>query len=68
MLKNEENGSQLQGNDRFEGYCKDIIDLLAEEMKFEYDLHLIEDGLYGQFDFSLGKWTGIIGELIHGVS
>lgn len=68
MLKKNENGSILQGNDRFEGYCKDIIDLLAEEMQFEYDLHLVADGTYGIYDKLQGKWSGIVGEIIQGVS
>lgn len=68
MLKTEGNASTDQGNGRFVGYCKDMIDLIAEQMNFEYDLHLVEDGIYGKYDKSLGRWTGIIGELIQGVS
>lgn len=66
MLKSEINGSILQGNDRFEGFCKDMLDLLAKQMDFEYDLHVVADGTYGIYDKSQGQWTGIVGELIQG--
>lgn len=68
MLKAGENATNLQGNDRFEGYCKDLIDSLAMEMTFEYDIHIVEDGLYGIYEKSKGRWSGIIGELVEGVS
>lgn len=32
MLRTSENGEILHGNDRFEGYCKDLADLIAREL------------------------------------
>lgn len=32
MLKKQEGGKILVGNDRFEGYCKDLADLVAEQL------------------------------------
>lgn len=32
MLKKPEPGEVLEGNDRFEGYCKDLADLIAKEL------------------------------------
>jgi ionotropic glutamate receptor len=33
MLKNQENSNEvLQGNDQFEGYCKDLADLIAKKL------------------------------------
>ena len=29
MMRKTENGEVLTGNDRFEGYCKDMMDLIA---------------------------------------
>lgn len=32
MLKTQENNEILQGNDQFEGYCKDLADLIAKKL------------------------------------
>lgn len=32
MLKRPNVGETLEGNDRFEGYCKDLADLLAKKL------------------------------------
>lgn len=32
MLKKPNPGETLEGNDRFEGYCKDLADLLAKKL------------------------------------
>ncbi len=34
MLKKAEEGEVLEGNDQYEGYCKDLIDLIAQEVGF----------------------------------
>lgn len=38
MAKQVKYGGSLTGNDRFEGYCKDLINILAEKIgiKCEY--------------------------------
>ncbi|CAG0923355.1 unnamed protein product [Notodromas monacha] len=38
MLKKPEDGEVLEGNDRYEGYCKDLIDLIAHEVDFKWYL------------------------------
>ena len=32
MMRKTEGGEVLKGNDRFEGYCKDMMDLIAERL------------------------------------
>jgi ionotropic glutamate receptor len=32
MLRTPEPGENLTGNDRFEGYCKDLADLIAKKL------------------------------------
>lgn len=32
MLRTPEKGENLTGNDRFEGYCKDLADLIAKKL------------------------------------
>ncbi|UYV84177.1 GRIA2 [Cordylochernes scorpioides] len=58
-------GQDLVGNDQFEGYCKDLADLIAEHMTFNYTLKLVNDSNYGGQDSSSSAgWNGMVGELI----
>ncbi|GFU56955.1 glutamate receptor 1 [Nephila pilipes] len=66
MLKKDENGSEPLGNDRFEGYCKDMIDIICAMIDIQCQINLVEDGTYGDFDSSKQRWSGMIGEIIRG--
>jgi len=57
----------LFGNDRFEGYCIDLLKELAVILGFTYEIRLVEDGKYGAQD-DKGQWNGMIKELIDHVS
>ncbi|CAM1332543.1 Uncharacterised protein g10896 [Pycnogonum litorale] len=63
MLK--KNHHVLSGNDRFEGYCIDLVRLLAERLHFEYEINLTEDNSYGYRDPETGEWRGMIGDLLN---
>ncbi|GFS04375.1 glutamate receptor [Elysia marginata] len=58
-------GSPCTGNDRFEGYCVDLLQKVAEIVGFDYDIHLVYDGKYGTKQAD-GSWNGMIGELLSG--
>lgn len=60
------NFQALSGNERFEGFCVDMLRELAELLRFRYRLRLVEDGLYGAPEPN-GSWTGMVGELINRV-
>ena len=47
-----------------EGYCIDLIAMIAERAHFEYSIKLADD--YGK-KHDNGTWTGMIGELVRGV-
>ncbi|KFM68237.1 Glutamate receptor 1, partial [Stegodyphus mimosarum] len=65
MYKRAEPGDVLEGNDVFEGYCKDLADLVAENLKINYSLRLVNDSAYGGQDpNSPVGWNGMVGELI----
>uniref|UniRef100_A0AAN0LHA1 Glutamate receptor 1 n=1 Tax=Polyphagotarsonemus latus TaxID=1204166 RepID=A0AAN0LHA1_9ACAR len=66
MIKKQEHGQpELKGNDRFEGYCKDLADLIADQLNINYELRLVADGKYGGRNESLaGGFNGMVGELI----
>ncbi|VVC31583.1 Ionotropic glutamate receptor, L-glutamate and glycine-binding domain,Receptor, ligand binding [Cinara cedri] len=60
MLK--EGHAKLVGNDKYEGYVADLIQLIAKEMNITYEFNLISDG-NGKRDKKTNKWNGIIGEV-----
>ncbi|KAL0174416.1 hypothetical protein M9458_030384, partial [Cirrhinus mrigala] len=54
---------ELEGNDRYEGFCVDMLKELADILKFKYRIRLVGDGVYG-VPGANGTWTGMVGELI----
>ncbi|XP_046678076.1 glutamate receptor 1-like isoform X3 [Homalodisca vitripennis] len=65
MLRTPEKGENLTGNDRFEGYCKDLADLIAKRLGINYELRIVKDGQYGAENPEVkGGWDGMVGELI----
>lgn len=50
------------GNDRYEGYCIDLMDKLAKKLQFSYVLKEVSDGQYGKIQN--GSWTGMVRELL----
>ncbi|KAM8710112.1 hypothetical protein ACLKA7_016842 [Drosophila subpalustris] len=65
MIKQPAFGEQLHGNDRFEGYCKDLADLLSKRLGLDYELRLVKDGNYGSENPAVqGGWDGMVGELV----
>uniref|UniRef100_A0A673MZS5 Glutamate receptor n=1 Tax=Sinocyclocheilus rhinocerous TaxID=307959 RepID=A0A673MZS5_9TELE len=61
MLKKSDKA--LVGNDRFEGFCVDLLKELASILGFSYEIHLVPDGKYG-FQDDKGQWNGMIKELM----
>uniref|UniRef100_A0AAN0N7A0 Glutamate receptor 1 n=1 Tax=Polyphagotarsonemus latus TaxID=1204166 RepID=A0AAN0N7A0_9ACAR len=65
MWRKGDKDKKFYGNERFEGYCKDLADLLMKSMNFTYTLRLVNDSKYGAEDSrSVLGWNGMIGELI----
>lgn len=58
----------LYGNDRFEGFCVDLLRELSGILGFRYEIRLVEDGKYGVFEESAGQWNGMVRELMDHVS
>ena len=65
MLKRSE--APLTGNDRYEGFCVDILKEIAQIVGFKYSIKLVADGKYGAPDDD-GNWNGMVRELVEGVS
>ncbi|XP_018410874.1 PREDICTED: glutamate receptor ionotropic, kainate 1 isoform X2 [Nanorana parkeri] len=53
----------LYGNDRFEGYCLDLLKELSNILGFIYEVKLVADGKYGAQN-DKGEWNGMVRELI----
>ncbi|KAK9891998.1 hypothetical protein WA026_017479 [Henosepilachna vigintioctopunctata] len=65
MLRQTEPGKVLVGNDRFEGYCKDLADLIARRLGINYEIRIVKDGKYGTENPDVkGGWDGMVGELV----
>ncbi|CAL4083950.1 unnamed protein product, partial [Meganyctiphanes norvegica] len=60
MLKDD---PLLVGNDRFEGYAKDLADLVALKLGVNYTLNIVADNGYGM-ELPDGDWDGMVGELV----
>uniref|UniRef100_A0A8C9STP2 Glutamate receptor n=1 Tax=Scleropages formosus TaxID=113540 RepID=A0A8C9STP2_SCLFO len=54
----------LYGNDRFEGYCIDLLRELANILGFRYNVQLVKDGKYGAQEETTGQWNGLVRELM----
>lgn len=65
MLK--ESTEKLRGNDRFEGFCVDMVQEISDLLGFRYELRLVRDGTYGTRGPD-GRWNGMIRELVDRVS
>ncbi|XP_041360322.1 glutamate receptor 3-like isoform X2 [Gigantopelta aegis] len=66
MRKKNTNGAPpVDPTHSLEGYCVDLIAMIAERAHFEFSIKLADD--YGK-KHDNGTWTGMIGELVRGKS
>lgn len=63
----KESWTKLYGNERYEGFGIDIIQKLSEIVGFNYSLQ-VEESDYGTLNPNTGKWSGMLGKIIAGVS
>ncbi|XP_015751874.1 PREDICTED: glutamate receptor ionotropic, kainate 3-like [Acropora digitifera] len=55
---------EKDGSISYEGYCIDLLNKLAENLHFSYEIHTTQDEVYGT-ELPNGSWNGLIGELIN---
>ncbi len=55
------------GNDRFHGFVPDVMNHLKKMLDFDYRLYIVPDGQFGAKQPN-GEWTGMVGEVLSGVS
>lgn len=54
------------GSIKYSGFCMELLERLAKDLKFSYTIYETPDQQYGQF--RNGKWNGMIREILDGVS
>lgn len=63
---------KLEGNERYEGFCVDLLNLTATLLDFKYEIHLVNDNSFGTKigEHSNGTeiWNGLIGEILNGTA
>ncbi|CAH0716026.1 unnamed protein product, partial [Brenthis ino] len=59
MLKPAEYG---QRENQFNGFCKDLTDLIAAKLGIKYEIRLVRDGAFGK-EMSHHIWNGLVGEI-----
>lgn len=55
-------------NDHYEGFCIDLLKMVATKIGFEYRIQMVGDGKYGARDPITLEWNGIIKELMQKVN
>uniref|UniRef100_A0A1A9V1S2 Ionotropic glutamate receptor C-terminal domain-containing protein n=1 Tax=Glossina austeni TaxID=7395 RepID=A0A1A9V1S2_GLOAU len=57
-------GKNYTGNNRFYGFCVDVLRLVARDVGFDYILDLVPDRKYGAKDPLTGQWNGMVEQLM----
>lgn len=63
-----QNSEKYTGNDRYEGFCVDMMNKIAEYLKCSYTIEIVKDNAYGIIVNETGKWNGMIEVLINKAS
>lgn len=60
------NNQTFVGNDRYRGFCIEMLRKISLICNFTYTVKIVDDGFHGAF--VNGKWNGMIAELIEKVN
>ena len=67
MMEKTSDQQLLVGNARYEGFCVDMLNEIANIVGFRYSIELVPDGKYGAPDKE-GNWNGMVRQLIDKLS
>lgn len=56
-----------EGNDRYMGFSRDLMDHVAAMLNFTYEIQLTADKKYGNYDPEKKQWNGLIRDLLERV-
>ncbi|XP_072040413.1 glutamate receptor 2-like isoform X2 [Amphiura filiformis] len=62
----KDNHLMLDGNDKFDGYCIDLLKQINTIFPFSYNITL--SNAYGAYNNKTKKWSGMVAELINGTA
>ncbi|GBP47227.1 Glutamate receptor ionotropic, kainate 2 [Eumeta japonica] len=62
-IMHRESAARLSGNERFEGFCVELIELLADALHFNYTFILHDNSVYGSYNNKTG-WNGMMRRLL----
>ncbi|XP_078684258.1 glutamate receptor ionotropic, kainate 2-like [Branchiostoma floridae x Branchiostoma belcheri] len=65
MRDQDDQGRILHGNERFSGFCVDLLDWMSQEMGFRYDLYHVADNNWGAKDPITGRWNGVVADVAY---
>ena len=66
MMMVDDPDGEKKGNERFKGYCVDLLKAIASYLNFSYTIELVKDSTYGAIEN--GEWNGMVRELMDKVS
>jgi len=67
MLAPRDDGAMSPVDRQYRGYLVDLLEALSKHASFTYSLHAVHDRQRGSRQQD-GTWTGLVGEIIAGVS
>ena len=62
MLRPTKNNQTFEGNQKYIGFCVQMLEQIARMCNFTYTIKPVDDGYHGAI--VNGKWNGIVSELI----
>uniref|UniRef100_A0A914WHL9 Uncharacterized protein n=1 Tax=Plectus sambesii TaxID=2011161 RepID=A0A914WHL9_9BILA len=60
------NHYDFHGNQKFEGFCIDLLTELSRDLGFTFTIHEVKDKKYGNDISGNGTWDGMVGEILRG--
>ena len=57
-------GYNLTDNEKYEGFCVELIREIAYLVGFNYTIRLAPEAKYGIYNPTTGEWNGIVRELM----
>ena len=64
VTDNSTRGVLFDDEKRYEGYCVDLIEEIANYLGFKYEFELVKDNKYGSYNAETKTWDGLIGRLL----
>ena len=56
--------TQLENKSEFSGFCIELLQAFAAIVNFDYNITLVEDGFFGDFNEESNTWSGMVGSLV----